>query len=501
MSTSSGSGPSPPCSAGRPPDRRRQHRLADARSGPGGCAVRDLDVYIEQPCPSYEECLTIRRRTDHPFVLDEVIDGIDMLLRANADRAMDVVNLKISKLGGLTKARQARDLCVSLGVAMTIEDSWGGDIVTAAIAHLAHSTPPELLFTSTDFNSYVTVSIATGAPAAQSRPIGGRYGAGLGHSAATRRAGQAGAERLHPDLSAPPTPMTIAAEIKHDLQARIEARSLPERLTLAALSQHYGVSLTPVRTVVDELVRERYLHKQPNGRLAIGPQAGKPRKAKGSAARRVQRHARPTVAETSWQTALVREIIARSLRGERGYLREQATARHLSLGRTALRQAFGQLAGQGLLEHVRVRLARPRVQRGRLGGVSRRPRSDRAEGSGAGPAAPGGRRFAADAAGQFAGRRPPRAARQSTARLSRPESTEPLPGRLLRSARRVLHHALGSCRSGGPRRGRDGRATPGHPPGLAPGGLGPRPPPAAPHIRAQRPIIEKLLAQLKSAGG
>src|SRR5438105_3069501 len=68
------------------------------------------------------------------------------------------------KVGGLTKARQARDLCVSLGIAMTLEDSWGGDIVTAAIAHLAHSTPPEFLFTATDFNSYVTVSNADGAP-------------------------------------------------------------------------------------------------------------------------------------------------------------------------------------------------------------------------------------------------------------------------------------------------------------------------------------------------
>ena len=75
-----------------------------------------------------------------------------------------MVNIKISKFGGLTKARQARDLCVSLGVAMTIEDSWGGDIVTAAISHLAHSTPSELLFTTTDFNSYVTVSFADGAP-------------------------------------------------------------------------------------------------------------------------------------------------------------------------------------------------------------------------------------------------------------------------------------------------------------------------------------------------
>jgi L-alanine-DL-glutamate epimerase-like enolase superfamily enzyme len=127
-------------------------------------AVRDVDVYIEQPCLTYEECLAIRRATDHPFVLDEVIDGIDMLLRGRADLAMDVVNIKISKFGGLSKARQARDLCVAMGIGMTIEDSWGGDITTAAIAHLAHSTPTEFLFTATDFNSYVTVSTAEGAP-------------------------------------------------------------------------------------------------------------------------------------------------------------------------------------------------------------------------------------------------------------------------------------------------------------------------------------------------
>ena len=137
-------------------------------------AVRDVDVYIEQPCLTYEECLSIRRRTAHPFVLDEVIDGVDALVRGKADLAMDVVNIKISKFGGLTKARQARDLCIAMGIAMTIEDSWGGDITTAAIAHLAHSTPPEFLFTSTDFNSYVTVSTADGAP----RRAGGRMAAG-----------------------------------------------------------------------------------------------------------------------------------------------------------------------------------------------------------------------------------------------------------------------------------------------------------------------------------
>ena len=153
----------------------RQHeavRVADA--------VRDVDVYIEQPCYSYEECLAVRRHTNRPFVLDEVIDGLGAVLRGVNDQAMDVINLKISKVGGLTRAVQIRNLCESLGIAMTIEDTWGGDIITAAIAHLAHSTAPGLLFTATDFNSYVTVSIAEGAPQRKNGRLAASTAPGLG---------------------------------------------------------------------------------------------------------------------------------------------------------------------------------------------------------------------------------------------------------------------------------------------------------------------------------
>ncbi|MDE0100638.1 MAG: mandelate racemase/muconate lactonizing enzyme family protein [Truepera sp.] len=143
-------------------------------------AVAGLDIYLEQPCLSYEECLSIRRRTSHPFVLDETIDGIPVLLRAHADAAADIVNIKISKFGGLTRARQARDLCVALGIGVTIEDSWGSDITTAAIAHLAHSTPPNLLFTATDFNSYTPLSTAEGAPQRQQGRLAASAAPGLG---------------------------------------------------------------------------------------------------------------------------------------------------------------------------------------------------------------------------------------------------------------------------------------------------------------------------------
>ena len=127
-------------------------------------AVADLDVYIEQPCMSYEESVSIRRRTTLPFVLDENIGSVGDLVTGIAEDAFDVINLKISKVGGLTKAKLMRDLCVAHGIPMTIEDTWGGDIVTATIAHLARSTPERFCFTATDFNSYVTVSIAAGAP-------------------------------------------------------------------------------------------------------------------------------------------------------------------------------------------------------------------------------------------------------------------------------------------------------------------------------------------------
>ncbi len=143
-------------------------------------AVRDVDVYIEQPCLSYDHCLVTRRRTPLPFILDENIDSIEALLRGHRDGAMDAINLKISKVGGLSKARLIRDLCVALKLPMTIEDSWGGDITTAAIAHLAHSTPEPYRFSATDFNSYVTVSNAHGAPHREDGRMSAPTGPGLG---------------------------------------------------------------------------------------------------------------------------------------------------------------------------------------------------------------------------------------------------------------------------------------------------------------------------------
>ena len=127
-------------------------------------AIREVDLYLEQPCLTYEQCLAVRQHCDQPMILDECMDSIEILIRGWHDSAMDAINLKINRVGGLWKACQFRDLCLNLGIIMTVEDSWGGEIATAAIAHLAHTLPQEYHFQSSAFHEYSHLEIAKGAP-------------------------------------------------------------------------------------------------------------------------------------------------------------------------------------------------------------------------------------------------------------------------------------------------------------------------------------------------
>ena len=117
-------------------------------------------VFLEQPCRSLEECLVVRQRTTLPMVLDEVINDVPSLLRAHQAGAMEAINLKISTVGGLSTAKLIRDLCDTLGLKVTLEDTWGGDLTAAATAHLAASTPPEALFTCSFMNDWTVEHVA-----------------------------------------------------------------------------------------------------------------------------------------------------------------------------------------------------------------------------------------------------------------------------------------------------------------------------------------------------
>jgi L-alanine-DL-glutamate epimerase-like enolase superfamily enzyme len=93
---------------------------------------------------------------------------------------MEAFNLKISKVGGLTRAKLMRDLAVELGLRVTIEDTWGGDLVTAAVSHLAASTPPGTLFTVSFMNDWTNEHIGGHEPRSQNGFGSAPTGPGLG---------------------------------------------------------------------------------------------------------------------------------------------------------------------------------------------------------------------------------------------------------------------------------------------------------------------------------
>jgi cis-L-3-hydroxyproline dehydratase len=121
-------------------------------------------LYFEQPCPTMEECIEVRKHTTLPMVYDEIVTDLQTLLRAIRDGGAGGINLKTSRVGGLTKAKMLRDACEELGIHVTIEDTWGGDVVSATSAHLAASTRPRSLLTVSFMNDWTNEHVASHQP-------------------------------------------------------------------------------------------------------------------------------------------------------------------------------------------------------------------------------------------------------------------------------------------------------------------------------------------------
>lgn len=117
-------------------------------------ATEGVEYYIEQPCLTYEDCLSIRPRVRQPMILDESMTDISVLLRALSDNLVEGVACKITRVGGISAIRTIRDICKAAGKFMTIDDMWGAELSVAAQAHLAVSTPADVhaaSYLSTDF--------------------------------------------------------------------------------------------------------------------------------------------------------------------------------------------------------------------------------------------------------------------------------------------------------------------------------------------------------------
>jgi L-alanine-DL-glutamate epimerase-like enolase superfamily enzyme len=112
--------------------------------------------------------------------MDECAHDTASLLRAHELGCMDAVALKLSKFGGLSAMRRARDLCLHLGAKMCVEDTWGSDVTTAAALHLGVSTNPGSLMNVCDLSGYVSPRLDETAPVRKDGRIAPPEGIGLG---------------------------------------------------------------------------------------------------------------------------------------------------------------------------------------------------------------------------------------------------------------------------------------------------------------------------------
>ncbi len=111
-----------------------------------GVAVQVLNSvqardWIEQPCETLDQCSHVASRVAQPIMLDECLQSVQDHLAAWKLGSCEGVKVKPNRVGGLTRARQIRDLGVSVGWQMHIEDVGGSALADTAAIHLASSTP------------------------------------------------------------------------------------------------------------------------------------------------------------------------------------------------------------------------------------------------------------------------------------------------------------------------------------------------------------------------
>ncbi|WP_240371882.1 mandelate racemase/muconate lactonizing enzyme family protein [Brevibacterium zhoupengii] len=132
--------------------------LHDAMAATRG--LEDLPVYIEQPCRRLDDCTIVQSSSKLPLILDECVVTLDDLFRTKYEAQAVAINIKLNRVGGLTKAALIRDTAQELGLKVSIEDTWGGDLSAAAVSHLAASTRPESLLNVSFYNDWNLEHIA-----------------------------------------------------------------------------------------------------------------------------------------------------------------------------------------------------------------------------------------------------------------------------------------------------------------------------------------------------
>ncbi|WP_418152484.1 mandelate racemase/muconate lactonizing enzyme family protein [Litorimonas sp. RW-G-Af-16] len=106
---------------------------------------QDIPFILEQPCNTAQDLFDLRSHVLHPIYMDESGVDINTVTRAVSSGMIDGFGMKVTRLGGLQPMTTFRDICAAHTIPHTCDDSWGGDIIAAACAHIGATVTPKLL--------------------------------------------------------------------------------------------------------------------------------------------------------------------------------------------------------------------------------------------------------------------------------------------------------------------------------------------------------------------
>ncbi len=111
-------------------------------------AIEDPRLIWEEPCSLYEQNRKLTQEL-----------GAKILLDGQTSTDFDVAKQAVDDgIGGLSIAREIRDLCVKADMKIRIDGPWCGDIACTAILNLALGAQPDLLIAGCDLREPLILS-------------------------------------------------------------------------------------------------------------------------------------------------------------------------------------------------------------------------------------------------------------------------------------------------------------------------------------------------------
>ncbi|MEM1198369.1 MAG: enolase C-terminal domain-like protein [Pseudomonadota bacterium] len=125
-------------------------------------AVAELGITVEQPCETLDDIAAIRPLTSSPISVDERLETLQDMSRIAREGLAEVVNIKLNRVGGPTKARRIRDMALAHGIQIYVMATGGSVLADSEAAHLAQSIPTESRLGTWACQDMLAVDVAPG---------------------------------------------------------------------------------------------------------------------------------------------------------------------------------------------------------------------------------------------------------------------------------------------------------------------------------------------------